>query len=305
MVEKTYGHKPFYLFAEENGEMVGILPLFLINSHIFGRRLVSLPYSPYGGVCADGEITASTLIKEAVVSSKRLGVKFLELRNMVSIPDMPTNDKYITLILRLDRGEEAIWKSLRKGMKACVKRAAKENFNITMDSKDIKGFYTVYCRRMRDLGTPVPPLSFFSNVVSEFPNTSVAAIEYRGKVVASQVLLFFKKTAIYAWGASLKEYSSLYPTHLLLWKVIEHSCSSGFEVFDFGRSAQDSGTYQFKKWWGATPQPLFYQYYLKNTKEVPYIHASNPKYSIAIRIWRRLPLLVANRLGPIICKNIV
>ncbi len=232
-------------------------------------------------------------------------MRFVELRNTQALPDIPTNNHYVTMLLRLDQGEAKVWSNLRKGMKACVKKAMKDDLEVVLDSKDVAGFYSVYSRRMHELGTPVPSLSFFENVVEQFPQTSVSTVRYKGEILATQFLLFFKRTAIYSWGASSKHHSETHPVHLLLWRVMQDSIARGYEVFDLGRSAQDTGTYEFKKWWGAEPQPLFYQYYLNTTRSVPYIHPSNPKYKLAIGVWRHLPLPVANSLGPVMCKGLV
>ena len=50
VIEKAYKHKPIYLIAKENGELIGVLPLFLIKSMFFGKKLVSVPFAPYGGI---------------------------------------------------------------------------------------------------------------------------------------------------------------------------------------------------------------------------------------------------------------
>jgi len=64
VVKKTYKHKPIYLVAKENDEIKGVLPLFLMRSVIFGKKLVSVPFTPYGGVCADSETVEKALIDE-------------------------------------------------------------------------------------------------------------------------------------------------------------------------------------------------------------------------------------------------
>lgn len=303
MVEKTYGHKALYLFAEEHQEIVGILPLFMVDSRIFGKRLVSSPYGPYGGCSAKTDNATSALIRESIELCRSHHVKYLELRNMEEIPDMPTNHEHVTMFLNLSQGEEAVWSNLRKGMKACVKRAAKESFKVTLRSREIDDFYSIYRGRMHELGTPVPPFSFFRNILECFPEAEVATIKCQGDILASQVLLHFKGTVIYGWGASSKRYSEAHPTHLLLWNVIQDSIARGYKIFDFGRSARHSGTFDFKRWWGAEPQPLYYQYHLNRGSDIPFIHPSNPKYSVAIRIWRGMPLLVANRIGPFLSRE--
>lgn len=305
VVEKTYGHKPFYLFAEENGKVTGILPLFLVDSLIFGKRLISVPYSPYGGCCAESQNVTDAILDKAIELSKELNAKYLELRNMKNISGMPTNDKHITMLLYLDQGEKTIWSNISKNMKTCIKKANEEDLNFTFDSKNIQGFYTVHCKRMHELGTPVYPISFFRNIMENFTDMAVATIDHRGEILAGQVLLFFKNIVIYSWGAFLKRFSEAYPSHLLMWKVIQKNIINGYQIFDLGRSAQDSGTYEFKRRFGATPQPLYYQYYLNREGRIPYMHPSNPKYNAAVKTWRTLPLPIANWLGPFVSKELI
>ncbi len=64
VVEKRYGHKPYYLLAKEDGEIKGVLPLFLMKSLLFGRKLVSVPSAPYGGACADSRTIEKALVEE-------------------------------------------------------------------------------------------------------------------------------------------------------------------------------------------------------------------------------------------------
>jgi serine/alanine adding enzyme len=303
VIEKIYGHKPLYLFAEVNGKIVGILPLFMINNFIFGKRLVSVPYSPYGGCVAIGNDAKEALISSAIKHSREY--KYMELRNNDIITGMPTNYKNVTMILNLTQGETSVWSNIRKGMKACINKAAKKEFNVILDSENLRAFYSLYCQRMRELGTPVHPFGFFRSIQDNFTNMEIATIDYQGEILASQLLFYFKNTVIYGWGASTNRYSDWHPVHALLWQVIKNCVARGYTDFDFGRSAPDSGTYNFKKWWGAEPRQLYYQYNFSKGREIPYDHPSNPKYSIAIKLWQTLPLPVANWLGPILRKNLI
>ena len=115
VVEKTYGHKPIYLFTEENGRIKGILPLFLINTFLFGKQLVSIPYSPYGGCAGDNKNTDDTLLLKANQLAQELNVKFTEFRNMRNQGYLPTNDNYVTMLLKLDQGETKVGRILEKG----------------------------------------------------------------------------------------------------------------------------------------------------------------------------------------------
>jgi len=305
VIEKTFRHKPLYLFAEEDGRITGVLPLFIVDGLFFGKRMVSLPYSPYSGCCARHQEVKDVLVERAIEQSKKYKVKYLEFRNREIILGMPTNTRYVTMVLNLAGGEKAAWSNLRKGMKACVNKGYKKNFNIILDSHNINGFYHLYRRRMHQLGTPVRTFSFFQNIMENFPDSTIATIDYKGEILACQLMLYFKNTVIYGWGASSNRYSEWHPVHLLLWEVIQDCIAKGYAYLDFGRSTQDSGTYDFKKWWGALPQPLYYQYHLRGEGEIPYLHPSNHKYNTAIKIWQSLPLPIANLLGPFVSKDLV
>jgi FemAB-related protein (PEP-CTERM system-associated) len=305
IIERVFKHKPLYLFAEEDGKITGVLPLFIVDGLFFGKRIVSLPYCPYSGCCAGHQDVKNTLVERAIELSKKYKVKYLELRNREIITGMPANTRHVTMVLNLTGGEEAVWYNLRKGMKACVNKGSKKNLNIILDSHNINGFYSLYRKRMHQLGTPVRTLSFFQGIKENFPDSTIATIGFKGEILACQLMLYFKNTVIYGWGASSNRYSEWHPAHLLLWKVIQDCISKGYAYLDLGRSTQDSGTYDFKKWWGAQPQPLYYQYCLKREGEIPYFHPSNHKYNIAIKMWQSLPLPIANWLGPFISKELV
>ena len=89
---------------------------------------------------------------------------------------------------------------------------------------------------------------------------------------------------------------------LLYWEALKHAIEQGGRRFDFGRSTTDSGTYRFKRQWGAQPTQLYWHYWLPRSAALPALNPDNPKYRLAIRLWQRLPLAVANRLGPRIVR---
>jgi hypothetical protein len=82
------------------------------------------------------------------------------------------------------------------------------------------------------------------------------------------------------------------------------TCERGVRVFDFGRSKQGTGPYDFKKNWGFEPAPLAYEYCLYRRSSIPQNNPLNPKYRALIALWRRLPIRVANFLGPHLVKSL-
>ena len=306
VVEKTYKHKPVYLIAKEEGEIKGVLPLFMMKSLIFGKKLVSVPFAPYGGVCADDRTIENALVAEAERVTKERGADYLELRQFYgNETELATNDAYVTSILKLDKNPDVLWNAFRKSMRRYIRKASKNEFQVTMNSKNIKEFYNIYSQGMHNLGTPAHNFAFFRNILLEFPeDTTIATIEYKDNVISTILLLYFKNTVIYGWGASQQEYLALSPNYLLFWDAIKYGCENGFEFFDFGRSQPNTGVFLFKEGWGAEPKPLYYQYYLNKIDKTPDTGQLNPKRQKFAKLWCKLPLTLSNKIGPLLRSNI-
>ena len=152
---------------------------------------------------------------------------------------------------------------------------------------------------MRDLGTPVYPQSFFESIIKHFPSeASIHVVTIEGKPVAAGFLLAHRDRVEIPWASSLREYNRISVNMLLYWDILKTAILREYKVFDFGRSSKDVGTYRFKKQWGANELQLYWHYWLRQGETLPELNPANPKFQLAIHIWRKLPLAVANRLGP-------
>ena len=307
-VQKTYKHKPVYLVAKEGGEIRGILPMFLMRSVIFGKKLVSVPFAPYGGVCADDEIAEKMLIEEAIRIAEEYNVDYLELRYLNKNENNlnpTTNSNYVTFILDLDINTEIVWGTFNNKVRNAIRKAIKSGVKVANDSH-IEEFYGLYTRNMRDLGTPPHSFAFFKNLLHEFPeHTRVVSVKYDRVSVAAMLLLYFKDTIISGWAASDRRYRNVNPNNLLYWEVIKAGCEAGYKYFDFGRSLRGSGTFKFKKPWGGKIKQLYYQYHLfNNRKNMPDTSQLNPKRQKFAGIWKKLPLKLTTAVGPLIRKGI-
>jgi len=306
VVERTYGHKSYYLFAEEDGQVVGILPLFLINSRIFGRRLVSVPFAPYAGACANDDNTLRLLVDE---SEKRLAVdlnaEYIEFRGRASDTDLPVDTTFVTSTLGLEGSAETVFKNLPQNKRRNITKSMKRELTVTWADK-LEDFYSLYNRNMHNLGTPPHSIKFFANILGEFPDSStILSVKLNNIAIYSAILLFYRDTVIDFMSSTIEKYRQLYPADFGIWYAITYACEKGFRYFDFGRSIKDSSNHEFKRRWGADTQQLYYYYYLKKTEKLPHLSPSNSKYERLSKIWRRLPLIVANGLGPTIRRNIV
>jgi len=303
VLSEIYSHQPLYLVAKNDDKISGIFPLFKIKYPIFGNILVSLPYAPFGGVCADDEQTGRQLLDAAKNHLRQNNYRSLEVRSLYEFPDAGSIDtSYYSMVLPLRNNFEDQWSGLRKSMRRYVKKAQSVKFEVNLNSHNITGFYNLYSQAMRDFGTPAHSNRFFNMLLQEFPDsTRIAEVEYEGECIAAIFLLEFNGTMIYGWGASDERYTMLYPNYSLFWDVILDGGSRHLRSFDFGRSMLNEGTYLFKTGWGAEPRQLYYFYCPQrsvNTKK------NNPKRKIFSGIWRHLPKSVGLKLGPALRKYI-
>lgn len=308
VIEKSFGHRTHYLAAADgDGHIRGILPLVHMRSKLFGSFLVSLPFFNYGGLLADSAATAKLLLQKAGELRSETAAEYVELRHRGAVIDsLPSKQHKVTMILNLGESEEAQWKGFNAKLRNQVRKAEKSGLVPILGGLELlDGFYDVFARNMRDLGTPVYNKSFFRNIISAFPeNTRIISIKLGQKTIASGILTWFKDTLEVPWASSIRDYREMCPNNLLYWEAIKFAIQIKSTKFDFGRSTPGEGTYRFKKQWGAEPVQLYWQYLLRDGKKMPELNNKNPKYEMAIKVWQKLPLALTNLLGPMIVKNI-
>jgi lipid II:glycine glycyltransferase (peptidoglycan interpeptide bridge formation enzyme) len=158
----------------------------------------------------------------------------------------------------------------------------------------------------RDLGTPFHSKAFLRKLLDTFnKSTGILVAKYHGKVIAGMLYVHFKNVFADPWASSLRTYNKLCPNNILYWEAIRYACRSGFKYFDFGRSTLGQGTLRFKKQWGSEQVPLYYQYSLNRAKSIATTTAvEKSKYQLAIHIWKRLPMIVANTIGPVVVRHL-
>ena len=310
IIENTFGHEGYYLIAKDNGIVRGLLPLFFIKSRLFGRYLISLPFLDRAGVLADNPQIATLLCEAAIEMAQQTQVDYLELRNQGEINhvDLVAASHKVNFVLSSELTADILWKKvLKKNVKNKIRKAWKSQISIDMGSsvQHIIDFYKVYCIHMRYLGTPVYPLDFFLNMLNEFSNNLMIILaKHGGNVIGGKIIISFKDTLYFIAQYSLRQYNDFHANNLLYWSAIEYASKHGYKFCDLGRSNVDSGPYYFKKQWGAEMHQLYWQYYLHKAKQIPNLSPTNPTFSLAIAIWKKLPLGLTKAAGPLIAKHI-
>jgi FemAB-related protein (PEP-CTERM system-associated) len=307
IISSAYGHRPIYLIAKCDGRVLGVLPLFLVKSRIFGRSLTSMPFLDYGGVCADRQDVADKLVNYALQLLYEVDADYLEIRQC----DPPAAkaqmrlDK-VSMILSLSPSIEELWHSLAAKVRNQVRKAEKAKLQVAFGGAELlEDFYPVFAANMRDLGSPVHDLGFFSHIFARFENQAkLSIIRDGGRTIGGLVALFFKDAVVVPWASSLREYFSKCPNNLLYWEAIKYATDRGCKRFDFGRSSLDSGTYHFKRQWGAKPLQIYWQTLTATGDAQTLSPVDNSKYQLALEVWKRLPVALTTLIGPRVRKYI-
>src|SRR5213078_3829365 len=155
-----------------------------------------------------------------------------------------------------------------------------------------------FARNMRSLGTPVLPRAFFERLSRAFGGLVVFGTVYRrAEPVAAGCGFVWHGEFEMTWASSLREHSRSAPNMLLYWAFMEQMIARGVRVFNFGRCTPGGGTHQFKRQWGGRDVPLPWRQFSTGAVKAP-PSPGDPAFSWGPRLWRRLPLSIANRLGP-------
>ena len=306
IIADVFRHDTYFLYAESNGDIVGVLPLAHVRSFLFGNALVGLPFAVYGGVAASSPDAADALEAEAQSLAVRLGVAHLELRNVNRRhTDWPSQDLYVTFRREIFPQEEANLLAIPRKQRAMVRKGLKNGLVSAIDN-GVDRFFSLYADNVHRHGTPAMPKRYFSALRAEFgPDCEVLTVTGPDSRALSSVMSFYFRDEILPYYAGDDESArDLAANDFKYWELMRRSCARGIKIFDYGRSKQGTGSYAFKKNWGFVPTPLHYEYCLYKRDAVPQNNPSNAKYKLLIQTWRRLPIGVANWLGPLIVRNL-
>jgi serine/alanine adding enzyme len=304
----AFAHETFYLMVTDEDQIVrGVLPLVFLSSRLFGRLLVSMPYVNYGGLLAHTIEAQDALLNSAVDLAKEQGATHIELRQSETLGfGWPVKQHKVSMRLELPKHFETLWEGFPSKLRSQVRRARKAGMIVRFGGEELlDDFYRLLARNMRDLGSPVHARGMFESFLQVLPDeTRVCVVSMAGEPMAAGFLYGFREVLEIPWASADRRYKELSSNMLLYSAALEYGCGAGYRAFDFGRSTPGSGTYHFKQQWGATPFPLHWYYWLSNGGPLPEISPQNPKFRLAIEVWKRLPVSITRIVGPAIVRNI-
>ena len=307
VVEKAYRIRSLFLVLREDQQLRGILPLAHLRGPLAPNRLVSMPFLDQGGVLADSEEASALLVEAAAQQARKLGAKGLDLRAPLPSSPKPGETSRFRLLLPLPASEDELRKTVGPKVRNQIRKSEKGGLaSEVVGASSLPEFYAVFSRNMRDLGSPTHSLAFFEAMARELGDRFRLYLtrDADQQPVGGAVAIHFKDSVSVPWASSLRSVRSLCPNHSLYWRILRDTRESGADTFDFGRSSVGTGTFHFKKQWGAEPIPLSWTFLDRMQKPETDYYLDPRTQSAAVQIWRRLPLSLTLRLGPLIRRQL-
>jgi FemAB-related protein (PEP-CTERM system-associated) len=310
IISSAFKQKPLYLIAEQGSEIVGVLPLIHMSSALFGSSLSSTPFCAYGGPLVLNPEAGKVLIDaaEGIMRSHKLPSLELKFRDqpMLGLLDdrwLSRPGLYVTFRKSISGDADSDMKSIPRDQRRMVRKGIQNGLTSRVGS-DVDTLFQIYSESVRNLGTPVFPKKLFKLIVEAFgKECEILVVEGEGKPVSAVMNFKFRDEIMPYYGGSVPDARRLAANDFMYWEIMRRSGAEGFRVFDFGRSKEGTGSYSFKKNWGFKPTPLEYRYLLAEGASIPEKNPNNPKYKLMIQGWKKLPLPIANFLGPFIVRG--
>lgn len=308
-VKNAYRFDYIYLLAKVENQLVGILPVCMFKGLGGKKNICSLPFCDVGGVVADNSEVKAVLIQHALKIVNQQHATSLEIRQRLTAQEAEVDmtGQKVSMLLDLPDTAESLFKGFKSKLRSQIRKAEKNGlrFDCANDAESIEDFYSVFTRNMLNLGSPTHSRKWFHALRENYGNNLlVGRVWYEDKVIGSGILLFSGNNVSIPWASTLRDYNRLAPNMLLYWNLLRESCERGCKQFDFGRSTFGEGTFKFKRQWGAKPVLLDWQT-LDNHGAMSTLSSGNSRMKdMVVNVWKKLPLPVANTLGPRLRKHI-
>jgi FemAB-related protein (PEP-CTERM system-associated) len=308
VIEQSFGQRTWFYYVEQDGQIHGVLPLCQIKSRLFGHSLGAMPFCVYGGVAANSPAARAMLDEAAHSLALELKVGHLEYRNIepahAGDPEWHLKELYVTFRKAISGDDEENLNAIPRKQRAMVRKGIKAGLVGEIDD-NVDRLFIAYATSVHRLGTPVFPKKYFALLKEVFgDDCEVRTIVLNGQIVASVLSFYWRDEVVPYYGGGMPVARDVAGNDFMYWNLMQAAAAKSCRMFDFGRSKLGTGAYDFKKNWGFAAQPLGYEYRLYESAQVPDNNPLNPKYQLFIKLWKKMPLAMANIIGPHIVKNL-
>jgi FemAB-related protein (PEP-CTERM system-associated) len=308
-VAAACGQQGLYLIAERAGRVCGLVPITEMRSALFGKALASSGFAVDGGILADDHATRKALTEAVLAHAGAHDFPSVELRGG-ALPGGPEwqidETTYCGFCWDLADSEDAQLKAVPRKQRAEIRKGLKAGLQVETGraQRDRDWHYQVYATSVRNLGTPVFPKRLFAEVLDRFvEDADILTVLHDGAPVASVLSLYHDGVVMPYWGGGVHAARMLRANEIMYFTLMRHAAGRGCTRFDFGRSKTGTGPWSYKKNWGFDPQPLRYVSWSRDGQKRD-VNPNSPKYRAMVSAWQKLPLPVANMIGPWLSKGL-
>ena len=220
-------------------------------------------------------------------------------------PEWPLQDLYVRFRKDLAPEIDDNMKAIPRKQRAMVRKGIKNGLRSEIDV-DAGRFFALYADNVHRHGTPALPRRYFEALQRVFGSDceALTVVDSGGRPLSAVLSFYFRDEVLPYYAGDEVSARHLAANDFKYWELMRRACERGIKSFDYGRSKQGTGSYSFKKNWGFEPQPLFYEHCLYRRDSIPQNNPANAKYRLLIETWRRMPIGLANWLGPFIVRNL-
>lgn len=316
ILKKTYGYEPIYLITRnDEDEVQGVLPIFGVKSFIFGKRMVSLPYSHSVGILYQNEDALKSLINFAMQLCVDRGYNYLEIKQRNILPkniDLIEEQHYVTHILDLSMGMDNLKKCMHKSRRRAINRTLNKGVQIRKGStlNDVKEFYEILLGVRKSQGSPPYAFKFFKLLYEFLIKNNLANIylaSWKNTIIFASIIFTYNDEIIAGYAAGYKgpRYNNLHAGELTRWTVLSEGYEAGYKTFDFGISSPyNQGLIDYKSRWGTENIKVPYYYFLNKIDAPPVFDPTGPKFRLLSNIWKHVPIPIAKIVGPYLLKHV-
>lgn len=299
-IEKVYGFKTYDLCALDNSG----LSLTHVKSRFFKNILVNAPYRALSDPIINSGQGFHETMEKAMALSEKTNANYIELRSSKPLDlDLPVITTDVIFTIDLSGGVDHVFRNIKRNVRNAIRKGQKNNLYYKIGPEYLPTFFDIYSKSVRRLGTPTHSLRFFRELLQFRNHFNIVIIFNKEHVPVSGGFIGEDEEAIYGlWEGGLIEYNHLSPGNFHCWSLIEYACQKGKKIFDFGRSSKNTGTYDFKKGWFSQEIQLYYYYYFRKKSRIT--QRESQEYKAFSSLWRRTPLFITRRAGPILRKYI-
>jgi len=302
-IEAAYSHKVYYFVAQQHSKVVGVLPLVNIHIPLKGNSLCSLPFCDVGGCLADNSEVQIALELKGAELKGQLNSKSIEYRERAEISDdTQFEGRKVSMLLPLPATSEELFSGFKSKLRSQIRKAEKNSltYEVGTNQQFIDEFYAVFSENMLRLGSPVHSKKWIESICDQYKEQCIiAVVKLDGIPIGAGVVLFSNDKACIPWASTRAEYNRLSPNMMLYWALLKFVSEQGCTEFDFGRSTFNEGTFRFKQQWGAKPVLLDWRDdNFQFDSQRGGVQSISLIKSIVESIWKKLPLAVANTIGP-------